>query len=191
MQLRSNTSVKRDRLPACRLQKPFTYNVSHHHTQWKAATMTWNSALSQLDRNELVEFGIHQMDTKTATPKWRRHKGAVNFRFRTVRSALFSPDKGARAACLGYSSYASARYSASMQSIVPYVAVWSQGNSLAFLVRASAGDPEVTVVQSAALAAVQDCPHDALLVQLAGIFAAGAESSGIRLLGSASVYTPQ
>ena len=152
--------------------------------------MTWTSALGQLDRTELVEFGIHQMDTKTGTPKWRRHKGAANFRFRTVRSALFSSDKGARAACLGYSSYASSRYSASTQSIVPYVAVWSQGSSVAFLVRASAGDPEVTVVPAAALAAVRDCPHDELLVQLASLFANGAESHGIRFVGVHSVRAP-
>ncbi|MGH7490472.1 MAG: hypothetical protein ACREMY_33395 [bacterium] len=150
--------------------------------------MTWDLALNQLDRSALVEFGIHQMDTKTGTPKWRRHKGSVNFRFRTVRSALFSPDKGARAACLGYSSYASSKYSAGTQSIVPYVGPWSQGSSVAFLVRASAGDPEVTIVPSTALAAVQDCPHDELRVQLAGLFATNAASNGIHLLGGASIY---
>lgn len=152
--------------------------------------MTWTSALTQLDRTELVEFGIHQMDTKTGAPRWRRHKGAQNFRFRTVRAALFSSDKGARAACLGYSSYAGPKYSAGVHSIVPYVGAWSQASSEAFLVRASAGDPEITVVPSASLAAVRDCPHDQLLAQLAGLFAVGAESHGIRLLGSSSPYAP-
>jgi len=153
--------------------------------------MNWIAALNQLDQTELVEFGMHQMDTKSGSPKWRRHRGPVNFRFRSVRSALFSPDKGARAACLGFSSYATSRYSAGDHSIVPYVGTWSQGSEEAFLIRASAGDPEITVVPSASLDVVADCPHDQLLAQLAELFAAGARDYGVRLLGNDSIYMPQ
>jgi hypothetical protein len=152
--------------------------------------MTWESALNQLDQTELVEFGIHQMDTKVGSPKWRRHNGPVNFRFRSVRAALYSPDKGARAACLGYSSYANSRYSAGTHSIVPYVAVWSRGADEAFLIRASAGDPEIAVVPAANLVSVRDCPHNELLAQLAALFASGAQAHGVRLVGQASIYLP-
>lgn len=167
----------------------YTY-FSPFKTDRRSIAMTWESALSQLDRTELVEFGIHQMDTKVGSPKWRRHKGPMNFRFRSVRAALFSPDKGAWAACLGYSSYANLRYSAGQQSIVPYIAIWSQGFDEAFLVRASAGDPEITVVPSASLTLVCDCPHQELLAQLAELFASGAQAYGVRLLGNASVRLP-
>lgn len=152
--------------------------------------MSWESALGQLDSTALVEFGIHQMDTKVGSPRWRRHKGPVNFRFRSVRAALFSADKGARAACLGYSNYASARYSSGAYSIVPYVAVWSQGADEGFLIRAGAGDPEITVVPSASLSSISDCPHQELLDQLAQLFAIGAHAYGVRLLGNASVRLP-
>ncbi|MFA7239851.1 MAG: hypothetical protein WC091_07040 [Sulfuricellaceae bacterium] len=157
--------------------------------------MTWESALDQLNQTELVqtelvEFGIHQMDTKVGSPKWRRHKGNVNFRFRSVRAALFSPDKGARAACLGYSSYANSRYSAGTHSIVPYVAVWSRGADDAFLIRASAGHPEIVIVDAANVASIRDCPHNELLAQLAELFASGAQAHGARLVGHASICLP-
>jgi hypothetical protein len=151
--------------------------------------MTWTLALTTLDADDLVEFAIHQMDSRTGAPKWRRHKGPVNFRFRSVRAALFSPDKGARAACLGRSSYAKT-YATGTYAIVPYVAAWLRGSSLAFLAKASAADPEVTVVPASGVAAVQDCPHSELLAQLAGLFATGAELHGVRLLGPASIYNP-
>ena len=150
--------------------------------------MTWTSALGQLDRTDPVEFCIHLVDAKDGPPKWRRHKGPAGFRFRSVRAALFSADMGARAACLAYSSYAHSGYSAGTHAIVPYVGIWSQGAEEAFLVRTGAGDPEVTVVPSASLDRVRDCPHDELLTVLAGVFATGAEAHGVRLLGSTAVY---
>lgn len=125
--------------------------------------MSWNSALRQLDGVGVVEFGIHQMNEKIGSPKWRRHKGGSRFRFGSVHSALFSPDKGARAACLGRSSYARARYSAGLTSIVPYVATWLQGADFAFLVRAGATEPEVTLVPVYAVESIGNTDHAQLL----------------------------
>ena len=33
--------------------------------------MLWDDALRQLDAIGIVEFGIHQMNEKTGSPKWR------------------------------------------------------------------------------------------------------------------------
>lgn len=152
--------------------------------------MRWESALQQLDAVGIVEFGIHQMSEKTGTPKWRRHKGGSNFRFQSVRAALFSPNKGARAACLGNSSYATHRYSIVDKSVVPYVATWIKGASTAFLARASAGDPEVTLVPVSALENLTTTTHEGLLKELAEIFGNGAENSGVRHLVSGAIKTP-
>lgn len=152
--------------------------------------MSWTAALQQLDAAGTVEFGIHQMNEKVGTPKWRRHSGGPNFRFKTVRSALFSPDKGARAACLGKSSYAKARYSTVGTSVVPYVATWLQGESVAFLARAGATEPEVTVVPVSALQNLAAANHGELLSDLARIFGEGAERHGVRHLVSGAINTP-
>jgi len=149
--------------------------------------MSWTTALQQLDAKGTVEFGIHQMNEKTGTPKWRRHHGGQNFRFSTVRSALFSPDKGARAACLGKSSYARERYSTVSTSIVPYVAAWLQGENEAFLVRAGATEPEVTLVPASALQDLTTTDHGQLLSDLARVFGEGAECYGVRHLASGSI----
>ena len=152
--------------------------------------MPWNDALRQLDAIGVVEFGIHQMNEKTGSPKWRRHKGGPSFRFDSVRSALFSPSKGARAACLGQSSYARDRYSAGPTSVVPYVATWLQGADLAFLARAGATEPEVTLVPSRALALIDSTDHARLLAELAQLFGAGAQAHGVRHLVSGAVQLP-
>lgn len=60
----------------------------------------------------------------------------------------------------------------------------------AFLVTASAGDPEITVVPSASVGLIRDCPHEELLGQLAELFAVGAQAHGVRLLGNASIRLP-
>ena len=151
--------------------------------------MSWNSALRQLDAPAIVEFGIHQLNTKTGSPKWRRHSGGSNFRFQSVRSALFSVDKGARAACLGRSSYASARYSITPKSVVPYVATWLQGEELAFLARAGASEPEVTLVPVSAVQALKTEEHSQLLAALATLFGEGAELNGVRYLASGAIQT--
>jgi hypothetical protein len=153
-------------------------------------SMSWTTALQQLDGTGVVEFGVHQMNEKTGTPKWRRHRGGPNFRFNTVRSALFSPDKGARSACLGKSSYARDRYSAGGTSVVPYAAAWLQGETLAFLVRAGATEPEVTLVPASALQSLADANHGQLLADLARIFGEGAQSHGVRHLVSGAIHAP-
>lgn len=152
--------------------------------------MSWTTALSQLDDSGVVEFGIHQMNEKTGSPKWRRHKGGPRFRFQSVRSALFSPDKGARAACLGRSSYARERYSAGATSVVPYVATWLQGANFAFLARAGATEPEVTLVPVHAVEAIDGTDHAQLLAGLARLFGEGAELHGVRHLVSGAVRVP-
>ena len=152
--------------------------------------MSWESAFQKLDEDGTVEFGIHQMNEKTDTPKWRRHKAGPRFRFESVRSALFSPDKGARAACLGKSSYAVRRYSTIDKSVVPYVATWLKGAHTAFLARASAGNPEVTLVPVSALENLSTVSHEQLLTELAEIFGSGAEIHGVRHLDSGAIEIP-
>lgn len=152
--------------------------------------MPWNHALRQLDALGVVQFGIHQMNEKTGSPKWRRHMGGPSFRFDNVRSALFSPSKGARAACLGRSTYARQRYSSGPTSVVPYVATWLQGEELAFLARAGATEPEVTLVPACAIEAIDSTDHAGLLAQLASLFGAGAQMYGVRHLVSGAVQVP-
>ncbi|MCX5596351.1 hypothetical protein [Alcaligenes faecalis] len=152
--------------------------------------MSWDTALQQLDRHDVVEFGIHQMNEKTGTPKWRRHRGGTQSRFSSVRSALFSPNKGARAACLGISLYATDRYSCGDTSVVPYVAVWLQGEYLAFLVRAGSTNPEVTLVPVSSLQNLTSDTHEHLLTNLAHIFGDGARSYGVRHLTSDTIQSP-
>nr|ACN22614.1 hypothetical protein [uncultured bacterium] len=153
--------------------------------------MTWQQMLSSLDSHGVVEFGIHQMDLKSNTPKWRRHKGGAQSRFNTLRNSLFSHDKGARVACLGRSTYAKKVYAAGFNSVVPYVGTWLQGAQLAFLVRAAAAEPEVTLVPAAALNALQGDDHSSLLASLGQLFGVGAQEYGVRLLASGEVYLPR
>jgi hypothetical protein len=153
-------------------------------------TMKWQEMLTTLDASGVVEFGIHQMDLKSATPKWRRHRGGPQTRFQSIRSALFSPDKGARVACLGRSTYARKVYAAGLNSIVPYVGVWLHGSQLAFLVRAAAAEPEVVLVPASELNAIQANDDQALLSILSDIFGRGALQYGVRLLASGEVRVP-
>ena len=153
--------------------------------------MSWQQMLSSLDSHGVVEFGMHQMDLKSNTPKWRRHKGGAQSRFNTLRNSLFSHDKGARVACLGRSAYAKKVYAAGFNSVVPYIGTWLQGAQLAFLVRAAAAEPEVTLVSAAALNALQGDYHSSLLASLGQLFGVGAQEYGVRLLASGEVYSPR
>ncbi|MDD2690317.1 MAG: hypothetical protein PHX69_00865 [Simplicispira sp.] len=153
--------------------------------------MDWQHMLSSLDSDGVVEFGMHQMDLKSNTPKWRRHKGGSQTRFKTLRNALFSHDKGARVACLGRSVYAKKVYAAGFNSVVPYVSTWLQGEQLAFLVRAAAAEPEVTLVPAAALNALRGDDHATLLTSLGQLFGVGAQEHGVRLLASGEVCLPR
>lgn len=152
--------------------------------------MAWQEMLMTLDASGVVEFGIHQMELKSATPKWRRHRGGPNTRFQSIRSALFSPDKGARAACLGRSNYARKVYAAGLKSIVPYVGVWLQGSQLAFLVRSAAAEPEVVLVPASELNAIQTTDDQVLLSGLGEIFGRGAQQYGVRLLAAGELRIP-
>lgn len=152
--------------------------------------MTWQRIMPTLDERGVVEFGLHQMQLRSATPKWRRHGGGAQTRFHSLRSALFSPDKGARVACLGRSTYAKKVYAAGLNAIVPFVGTWLRGSELAFLVRAAAAEPEVTLVPSAELSALQGNDHQALLNELSKLFGSGAQQFGVRLLASGEVRLP-
>ena len=152
--------------------------------------MGWQEELATLDRNEVVEFGMHQMDLKTRSPRWRRHRGGPQTRFQNLRNALFSHDKGARVACLGKSAYAQRAYAAGLNATVPYVATWLQGRELAFLIRAAAAEPEVTLVHTSELASMRDEDHHTLLSRLGDLFGRGASEYGVRLLASGEVRLP-
>lgn len=112
----------------------------------------WERLAQQLWSGGVIEYGIFQRERKPNSPMWRRHKGGSNFRFASLGNALFA-DKGARSSCVGVASYPKAQYSASSELLVPYVATWVAGQPHAYLVRASAGDPEITVVSAVQVAA--------------------------------------
>ena len=139
-----------------------------------------------MDESGIVEYGIYQRDRKPNAPMWRRHKGARNFRFNTVFNALFA-DKGAKNACYGRASYPKEKYAKSENLLVPYVATWLNGSNYVYLIRASAGDPEVTIASVEAIETIQAVDEATLSEELARIFADGANEFGIRLLGERSI----
>jgi len=141
----------------------------------------WNEMEDTMNTAGVVEYGIFQRDRKPNAPMWRRHKGGSNFRFNSVSNALFA-DKGARNACFGIASYPKSEYSNSSELLVPYVAAWLNGSSHAYLVRASAGDPEITIVPVTTIENLDAQTEAELSESLAEIFSIGAEQSGIRLL---------
>lgn len=142
----------------------------------------WNEMEITMNETGIIEYGIFQRDRKPNTPMWRRHKGGQNFRFNSVSNALFA-EKGARNACYGTASYPKSQYSSSSELLVPYVASWLKGSSHAYLVRASAGDPEITIVSVTTIDNLEAQTEAELSESLAEIFASGAEQAGIRLLG--------
>ena len=79
---------------------------------WEQAERTWT-------QSGIVEYGIYQIDSALGTPIWRRHEGARQTRFGSVRNALFAK-QGARNACKGLAPYPKARYSATDELFVPY-----------------------------------------------------------------------
>lgn len=141
----------------------------------------WNEMEGTMNTTGLVEYGIFQRDRKPNAPMWRRHNGGPNFRFNSVSNALFA-EKGARNACIGIASYPKSQYSNSSELFVPYVTAWLNGSSHAYLVRASAGDPEITIVPVSTIENLDAQTEAELSESLAEIFASGAEQFGIRLL---------
>jgi hypothetical protein len=146
----------------------------------------WNQQIP-LNTIGTVEFGMHQIDTKLGVPKWRRH--GRGRRFESVSNALFS-NKGARAACLGKSSYPKLAFAAGSQLFVPYVATWLKGSEHAYLVRPSAAHPEVTLVFAAEIEVLASHSHQSLFNALAQLFAQGAGESGVRLLKHDHIALP-
>jgi hypothetical protein len=146
---------------------------------WEQMRTTW-------DQSGLVEYGIFQRDRKPGAPIWRRHIRRGKSRFGSVRNSLFA-DKGARKACKGNASYPKERYAANDNLLVPYVATWLNGNEYAYLVRASAGDPEITLVPVTSIEGLDISSEQTLTEQLASIFAQGGETHGVYLLGGGDI----
>lgn len=141
---------------------------------WEEAEATWS-------RSGVVEYGIYQIDAVMQTPIWRRHEGPSQTRFRSVKSGLFGK-QGARNACKGLAPYPKAKYAAGDELFVPYAATWLQGSPVAYLVRASAQEPEVTLVQPRMIDRFAPRSDQQALTELARMFAHGAEAHGIRWL---------
>lgn len=147
----------------------------------------WDILERDLERSGIVEYGIFQRNRKPSAPIWRRH-GNGGRRFDTLSNALFG-SQGARKACKGSASYPKSQYSESPDTlIVPYVATWLQNRHHAFLIRASAGDPEVTIVPIAEVSELNPITEQRLCETLAAVFGRGATSFGVRLLGTRNIY---
>ena len=146
----------------------------------------WDELRNLMHESGKVEYGIYQRDRKPNAPMWRRHKGASNFRFNTVFNALFA-EKGAKNACYGRASYPKEKYASTEALLVPYVATWLNGSDYAYLIRASAGDPEVTIASVDEIENIHVVDEATLSEDLARIFSNCADEFGIRLLGERSI----
>jgi hypothetical protein len=139
----------------------------------------WDSLERSLDQGGVVEYGIFQRNRRRA-PIWRRHGRGK--RFKTLSNALLNA-QGARKACKGEAHYPRTQYSASPDVlIVPYVATWLQNGAYAYLVRAGAENPEITIVPVSEISNLNVSTEEAACVALGEIFARGAATNGIRSL---------
>jgi len=149
----------------------------------------WDRAEISWDQPGVVEYGIYQIDAVMQTPIWRRHDGPSQTRFGSVRSGLFGK-QGARNACKGLAPYPKARYAAGDQLFVPYAATWLRGASVAYLVRASAEAPEITLVPAGEIDSFAPRSDQQALTELADLFGRGAREHGIRWLRSNRIDRP-
>jgi len=149
----------------------------------------WDEAIANWEVPGTVEYGVYQRIAKPDTPLWRRHTRGR--RFGSVRAALFAP-QGARNVCLGLARYPRDRYSGSHELFLPYAATWLRGASHAFLVRASAPSPEVTIVRTSEVEALSTAGDEQTLNDiLATIFGQGARTHGVRILAeNERILTP-
>jgi hypothetical protein len=149
----------------------------------------WENAESTWRQSGIVEYGIYQIDAVMHTPIWRRHEGAAQTRFSSVHSGLFGK-QGARNACKGLAPYTKGKYAAGSELFVPYAAVWLRASPLSYLVRASAQEPEVTLVQTALINSFAPSSDQQALSQLAEFFAVGAGQHGVRWLKASRIESP-
>lgn len=141
----------------------------------------WDNLERSLHQGGVVEYGIFQQNRQADTPIWRRH-GRDGKRFETLSNALLNA-QGARKACKGQAHYPKTRYSASPDVlIVPYVATWLQNETHAYLVRAGAEDPEITIISVSEISNLNVTTEEALHVALGEIFERGAATNGIQSL---------
>lgn len=147
----------------------------------------WNELIARLQAPAVIEFGMHQLERNSKGRLWRRHDNRS--RFDNLANALFS-DKGAYAVCTGVSQYPKKMYSATGRLIVPYSAVWVQGEDIAILVRAATPLPEVVIMNSESIE--QFAPENDVeaLVSLASIFGQSARTYGIRWLTNTEIIEP-
>jgi hypothetical protein len=149
----------------------------------------WDQAEETWIQPGIVEYGIYQIDAVPRTPIWRRHKGGGQMRFGSVSNALFAR-QGARNACKGLAPYPRNRYAAGDELFVPYVATWLKGSPIAYLVRASADAPEVTLVSPDQIEEFSPRSDQQALQELSRLFAEGATNHGIRWLTLKRIEIP-
>lgn len=145
----------------------------------------WDRIIATLDNIGIIEFAIHQMERKEDCQMWRKHN---NQRFDNLHNALFS-NKGAYAATTGTSPYLK-NYSVMGRVIVPYVSTWDHESELAFLVRASASYPEITLVRSQEIQSINSTDDAGLLSALATLFGQGTQHHGVRWLTNSEIVVP-
>lgn len=148
----------------------------------------WPEVLRSLPRVGTVEYGIYQRDAVRGTPIWRRPVRGK--RFETISAALFGK-QGARNACRGTAPYAKERYAATNVLAVPYAATWLRGSAFALLVRSSTPHPEVTLVPSTEVHAIDLDDEGELTDYLSELFGTGARLHGVLLLAdNESIIAP-
>jgi hypothetical protein len=74
--------------------------------------------------------------------------------------------------------------------VAPYVATWLQRAEPAFLARAGATEPGVTLILVRAVDLIDSTDHGQQLTALARLFEEGAEMHGVRHLVSGTVQRP-
>lgn len=140
----------------------------------------WETLEGLQNSGGTVEYGIFQRDRKPNSLIWRRH-GDKGERFENLHNALYGKC-GAFNACIGVASYPKHRYADGAELLVPYIATWLMNTEYAYLIRASAGDPEITLIEAREIDVLSHIDESALSVTLANIFADGASRFGVRLL---------
>jgi len=150
----------------------------------------WDTLERSLHEGGVVEYWMFQQNRQPGAPIWSRHVRGGK-RFQTLSNALLNA-QGARKACKVPAHYSRARYSAWPDVlVVPYVATWLQNATHAYLVRAGADDPEITIVPVSEISGPNVPPEGSLCVTLGEIFERGVAINGIRSLTAQGIQPLQ